>query len=70
MDYFVAPVSCGTPPNVSHTTINTTGTNYSDTVTYTCISGYEHTSGNVSLTCQADTIWSGILPACCKYHIV
>ena len=69
-DYFIAPVSCGTPPVVSHTSNVNTGTDHSDTITYTCLSGYEKTSGNLVRTCQADKNWSGSPPVCCKYHII
>jgi len=69
MDYFVAPVSCGALPVISHTSNNNTGTDYDDTITYTCLSGYENTSGNLVRTCQADKTWSGSPPVCCKYHL-
>jgi len=69
MDYFVAPVSCGTSPVVSHSSNVNTGTNYDDTITYTCLSGYNQTFGNLDRTCQADKNWTGSPPVCCKYHI-
>jgi hypothetical protein len=35
---------------VSHTSNVNTGTDYDDTITYTCLSGYEKTSGNLVRT--------------------
>ena len=69
MDYFLAPVSCVALHVVLHAANDTTGTTYSDTITYTCLSGYKHTSGNLVRTCQADKNWSGSLPVCSKYYI-
>jgi len=70
MNYFVAPVSCGALTAVSHASNTTAGTNYSDTITYTCIFGYEKIYGNLVRTCQANKNWSGSPPVCCKYHLI
>ena len=43
MDYFVAPVSCGALPVVSHAANFNTGADYHDTIAYTYIYGYEKT---------------------------
>ncbi|XP_052776697.1 sushi, von Willebrand factor type A, EGF and pentraxin domain-containing protein 1-like [Mya arenaria] len=37
---------------------------YATSVTYSCTTGYEHTGGDLTRTCQADTTWSGTTPAC------
>ena len=70
MDYVVAPVSCGALTAVTYASNTTTGTDYDDTITYTCLSGYEKTSGNIGRTCQADEHWSGSPPVCCKYNLI
>ena len=69
MDYFVAPVSCGALPVISHTSNRNTGTVFPESIIYTCLSGYEQTSGNSVRTCQDDKNWTGSPPVCCKYHI-
>ncbi|CAG2230338.1 Neurogenic locus notch homolog protein 1 [Mytilus edulis] len=38
--------------------------NYMDTITYSCIPGYEVQSGNIERSCQADGTWSGSTPVC------
>jgi len=47
--------------NTSATT--STRTRYRDTVTYTCLTGYEITSGSDNITCQSNRRWS-TLPTC------
>ncbi|XP_078664132.1 P-selectin-like [Branchiostoma floridae x Branchiostoma belcheri] len=43
-----------------------TGTNfYQDVATFTCDSGY-NLVGNPTITCQADTTWSGAVPTCTR----
>ncbi|CAG2205605.1 CSMD [Mytilus edulis] len=51
------------PVNLS-TITNQTGTNYQDTITYACITGYELTSGSLTRQCMEDKTWSGSLPVC------
>ncbi|VDI06469.1 Hypothetical predicted protein [Mytilus galloprovincialis] len=46
------------------TITNQTGTNYQDTTTYACITGYELTSGSLTRQCLEDKTWSGSLPVC------
>ncbi|WAQ96222.1 CSMD3-like protein [Mya arenaria] len=41
---------------------------YATSVTYSCTTGYEHTGGDLTRTCQADTTWSGTTPACSRMH--
>ncbi|XP_071126485.1 uncharacterized protein [Mytilus edulis] len=38
--------------------------NNMDTITYSCIPGYEVQSGNLERSCQADGTWSGSTPVC------
>jgi len=33
-------------------------------LTYSCILGYNHTTGDLTRTCQSSGQWSGTLPAC------
>ncbi|XP_076071618.1 uncharacterized protein LOC143043007 [Mytilus galloprovincialis] len=54
-----------TPVNFA-TITNQTGTNYKDTITYTCNTGYELTSGSLTRQCMKDKIWSGGLSVCSK----
>jgi len=68
--FVIAPASCGSLGAVSHTTNVPTGIYYTDTITYTCVSGYEHTSGNLIRTCQASRNWNGSPPVCSKYSEV
>ena len=65
--FVIAPVSCGSLGAVSHTTNVITGIYYTATITYTCVSGYEHTSGTLIRTCQANRNWNGSQPVCSKY---
>ena len=37
---------------------------YATTVTFSCITGYENTAGDLVRLCQADTTWSGTEPIC------
>ena len=38
--------------------------NYNTHVTYTCQTGYNHTDGDLTRTCQADGSLTGSLPVC------
>jgi len=69
----VAEVSCGIPPVIQNTNpsaIRGTGTRYRDTVTYTCITGYEITSGFGSITCQFNKSWSTSPSCSSEFNIV
>ncbi|CAC5380891.1 CSMD [Mytilus coruscus] len=58
-------VACQDLDPVNFTTItNQTGTNYQDTITYACITGYELTSGSLTRQCMANESWSGSIPVC------
>ena len=37
---------------------------YNETVTYSCVSGNEHTGGNLTSQCTAIDTWSGAEPEC------
>ena len=37
---------------------------YNETVTYSCVSGYEHTGGSLVRTCTAIDTLSGTVPVC------
>ena len=39
-----------------------TSYSYSEEVAYSCVSGYEHTTGNLTRTCTAIDKWSGTGP--------
>jgi len=62
----VVEISCGNTTvvqNANSSAITSTGTRYEDTVTYTCLTGYEITSGSDTITCQFHRIWS-TAPTC------
>ncbi|KAH3883893.1 hypothetical protein DPMN_007861 [Dreissena polymorpha] len=40
------------------------GTNIGHTSTYTCLSGYEHTCGDLYRSCNGSGAWSGSTPVC------
>ncbi|CAG5115766.1 unnamed protein product [Candidula unifasciata] len=52
-------VSCGKPPNATNASVNTTGTLYGDTATYTCLPGYTVVHGDKFLKCDASGDWVG-----------
>ena len=62
--YFYAEIMCSPPLNVSHSEIELNGTFYQDNVTYTCVTGYELSSGSLVRTCGLDKEWSGDPPIC------
>jgi len=54
-------ISCGDSPAVQNTNppaTTSTGIKYEDTVTYTCVTGYEITSSSDTITCQSNRSWS------------
>ncbi|CAG2236294.1 CSMD [Mytilus edulis] len=57
-------VTCQNTWPVAFSTISTTGNKYQDTLTYTCNTGYELTSGNLVRTCMENKNWSGNQPVC------
>ena len=59
-------VTCAAPSNVSHanTIPDQAMYDYLANITYTCNTGYEHSSGDLNRTCTAIDTWSGTAPAC------
>ncbi|XP_064386414.1 uncharacterized protein LOC135334960 isoform X1 [Halichondria panicea] len=61
------PVNCGTPPSVTNASPGTPSpdTTLGENVTYTCVSGYEVSTGVITATatCMASGVW-GPLPTC------
>ncbi|KAK7100185.1 sushi, von Willebrand factor type A, EGF and pentraxin domain-containing protein 1-like isoform X2 [Littorina saxatilis] len=58
------PVTCGTPPTISHALPPRASTyNAGDTMSYTCELGYE-VEGGATLICDNDGSWAGIYPQC------
>ncbi|XP_063414427.1 complement factor B-like [Mytilus trossulus] len=58
-------VKCQDPENGQFTEEQTSsGYSFPDTVTYSCIFGYEVQSGDLERSCQADGTWSGNAPVC------
>ena len=56
-------VDCGPLPNPVNGQVNTTGTTYGQTATYSCNTGYR-LLGDSTRTCQATGSWSGSAPTC------
>ena len=52
------------PLAVNHTNVTLDSTEYEGKVSYACVVGYNHTSGDLNRTCQADGKWSGDVPVC------
>ncbi|KAM6949553.1 LOW QUALITY PROTEIN: sushi, von Willebrand factor type A, EGF and pentraxin domain-containing protein 1 [Aplochiton taeniatus] len=52
------PVSCGTPPAISHTVVEGETLTFTGQVTYRCVEGYELATQAASLSCQGDGTWS------------
>lgn len=58
--------SCPSLPDPVRGSVSLTGTQYGDTATYTCDTGYV-LSGSAVRTCQSNGRWSGEIPTCiCK----
>ena len=52
-------VGCGDPGEPTHSTKSGSTYTYQSTVSYSCDSGYDHTSGSLQRTCQANGDWDG-----------
>jgi len=68
----VVEISCGNTPvvqNANSSATTSTRIRYGDTVTYTCITGYEITSGSDTVTCLANKSWSPP-PTCNSKHFI
>ncbi|KAI0234553.1 hypothetical protein LSAT2_015153 [Lamellibrachia satsuma] len=57
-------VDCGKPDDVDGASIAINGSLCLAVIIYRCLEGYQHRSGNLSRTCQADGVWSGQAPVC------
>ncbi|CAH1277139.1 SVEP1 [Branchiostoma lanceolatum] len=57
-------ITCSTLPSLDNG-VATDGQFYGDVVTFSCNQGYE-LEGAVSLTCQLDKTWNGLMPRCIK----
>ena len=65
-----AGLSCGDPGEI-YGGSKTGRLFYEDTVTYTCLPGYNMIRGDANLSCQADQTWKGIKPTCAsKYFLI
>ena len=62
----IAVKTCAAPASVpfSSRLPNQATYEYSTSISYTCDTGYSHTSGDLLRTCQANTTWSGTEPVC------
>ena len=60
-------VSCGDPGHIDNGN-KRGGYLFGDTVTYTCHDGYNMTSGNRKLVCEADGRWRGMKPHCSRMY--
>ena len=56
-------VDCSPLPNPANGQVNTTGTTFGQTSTYSCNTGY-NLIGDSTRTCQATGNWSGSAPTC------
>jgi len=59
-------VSCGTPPTISHAARSGSTFTYQASVTYSCNSGYQRSSGSTTRTCGSNKAWSGSNLVCVK----
>ena len=59
----LAVVDCGNLSDPANGQVNTSGTTFGQTVTYSCNTGYS-LAGNSTRTCQATGNWSGSAPTC------
>ena len=73
---FHTAVNCGDPGQPAHSTKTGSTYTYQLTVSYTCDSGYTHTSGRLQRICQANGDWSGddivcsgMIQLLCQMHI-
>ena len=61
----VLGVSCGEPDSVANASVSASGSgSYEDVRTYTCDSGYQLDSGDLTRTCMSSGVWSGKPPSC------
>ena len=62
----LSEVSCGLLPPVNFTTRSSTQGDglYLDQITYTCITGYQHSGGTLVRNCTSAGTWDGSAPNC------
>ncbi|OPL20431.1 cub 3-like and sushi domain-containing protein, partial [Mytilus galloprovincialis] len=64
-------VTCPNPPDVAFATISSqTGSNYNDSITYTCNIGYENKDGTLVRKCMENKLWDGTIPVCSKKNTI
>ena len=49
-------------------TYATTGNQFNDTLTYSCLEGFTHTYGDLQRRCDHLGVWTGTRPICGKYN--
>ena len=65
--YFVLVVTCSAPASVPNSSRSQEPPyNYNTSLTYTCDSGHELSSGDAIRTCTASASWSGTAPTCSR----
>ena len=58
-------VSCEEPDNVANATASASGSgSYEEVRTFTCDSGFQAVSGDLTRVCQASGVWSGRTTVC------
>ena len=60
---FIIASDCGDLRAPRNGLVETTGTKYWDTATYSCIAGY-YLVGESERTCEDTGLWSGVAPSC------
>ncbi|XP_065189463.1 sushi, von Willebrand factor type A, EGF and pentraxin domain-containing protein 1-like [Sycon ciliatum] len=61
-----AIINCGAIPNVSNADWQGNASTFGSNIIYTCLPGYEMTSGSAMISCQDDKTWSGTVPTCTR----
>ena len=64
----LAVVDCGNLTDPANGQVNTSGTTFGQTATYSCNTGY-NLVGDSSHTCQATGVWSGSAPTCQSMYV-
>jgi hypothetical protein len=63
-------VTCdNTTLQIDNTTHAMTGNHYNDTVTYSCLEGFHHLSGDLLRQCTHLGVWSGSSPVCTRMFL-
>ena len=64
--FLISVVTCSPPPESPHSTYSPgiLVYNYSDSVTFTCDLGYNHSSGDLVRSCNEHAQWTGDTPVC------